>query len=75
MTRYWVIRTDKAKTNYVSAESAQGRLREGWAWADEQDLRVMAAAQRQRVSGPYRWEQTTELNRPKWPASIGWYRT
>ena len=39
MTRYWVIRTDKAKTEYVAGELAQGRLRQGWGWADEQDLR------------------------------------
>jgi hypothetical protein len=43
MTRYWVIRTDKAKTEYVAGELAQGRLRQGWGWTDEQDLRAIAA--------------------------------
>jgi hypothetical protein len=46
MTRYWVIRTDKAKTDYVARELAQGRLRQGWGWDDEQDLRAVAAAQK-----------------------------
>ncbi len=45
MTRYWVIRTDKANTDYVAAELAQGRLRQGWGWDDEQELHVIAAAQ------------------------------
>jgi hypothetical protein len=43
MTRYWIVRTDKAKTEYVAGELAQGRLRQGWGWADEQDLHVIAA--------------------------------
>ena len=43
MTRYWVIRTDKAKTEYVAGELAHGRLRQGWGWTGEQDLRAIAA--------------------------------
>jgi hypothetical protein len=43
MTRYWVVRTDKAKTEYVAGELAQRRLRQGWGWTDEQDLRTIAA--------------------------------
>jgi hypothetical protein len=43
MTRYWVVRTDKAKTEYVAGELAQGRLRQGWGWTDEQDLRAISA--------------------------------
>ena len=46
MTRYWVVRTDKAKTDYIAAELAQGRLGQGWGWDDEQDLRVVVAAHR-----------------------------
>jgi hypothetical protein len=46
MTRYWVVRTDKAKTEYVAGELAQGRLRQGWGWTDEQDLRAVAVASR-----------------------------
>ena len=30
MSRYWVVRTDKAKTGFVAGELAQGRLRQGW---------------------------------------------
>jgi len=43
VTRYWVIRTDKAKTEYVAGELAHGRLRQGWGWTGEQDLRAIAA--------------------------------
>lgn len=46
MTRYWVMRTDKARTEYVARELAQGRLRQGWGWDDSQDLHAVAAAQR-----------------------------
>jgi hypothetical protein len=38
MTRYWVVRTNKAKTEEVASELARGQLRQGWGWDDEQDL-------------------------------------
>ena len=48
MTRYWVVRTDKGKTDYISSELAAGRLRQGWGWSDDQDLRLLA---RRRADG------------------------
>jgi hypothetical protein len=59
VTRYWVVRTDKAKTGYVATELAQGRLRQGWGWDDEQDLRVIAATQQAR-------RQLTDAQKNTW---------
>lgn len=42
MTRYWVIRTDKKLTELIWSELKQGRLRQGWGWRDDQDLRLLA---------------------------------
>ncbi len=41
MTRYWVIRTDKAKTDYVWSELEAGRLRQGWGYSKDQDLNLL----------------------------------
>ncbi len=48
MTRYWVVRSDRGKTEYVGRELAAGRLRQGWGWLDEQDLHEIARVQRER---------------------------
>ena len=37
--RYWVMRTDRENKPRLWAEVQQGRLRQGWGWADDQDLR------------------------------------
>jgi hypothetical protein len=44
--RYWVMRTDRANRSALWVELAQGRLRQGWGWADDQDLRVIQAVAR-----------------------------
>ncbi len=41
MTRYWVVRTDKSKTEYMWSELVAGRLRQGWGYSDGQDLNVI----------------------------------
>lgn len=41
MTRYWVIRTDKNFTEFIWSELKQGRLRQGWGWRSDQDLRQL----------------------------------
>ena len=42
MTRYWVVRTDKAKTDYIWSEMTAGRLRQGWGYQDDQNLRLLS---------------------------------
>lgn len=44
--RYWVMRTDRGNRSALWAELAQGRLRQGWGWADDQDLRKLQAVAR-----------------------------
>lgn len=43
MTQYAVIRTDKDSRDFIWAELEQGRLRQGWGWLPEQDLRRLHA--------------------------------
>ncbi|HEV8699210.1 MAG TPA: DUF262 domain-containing protein [Candidatus Limnocylindrales bacterium] len=44
--RYWVMRTDRGNRSALWGELAQGRLRQGWGWADDQDLRKLQAVAR-----------------------------
>lgn len=39
--RYLVVRTDKKSKSFILSELEQGRLRQGWGWKKEQDLRVV----------------------------------
>jgi hypothetical protein len=39
--RYWVMRSDRGNRGILWAELQQGRLRQGWGWADDQDLRLL----------------------------------
>jgi hypothetical protein len=41
VNRYWVMRSDRANRGILWAELQQGRLRQGWGWADDQDLRIL----------------------------------
>lgn len=41
MPRYVVIRTDKQRAAFILRELEQGRLRQGWGWKPEQDLRLI----------------------------------
>ncbi|HEY3411686.1 MAG TPA: restriction endonuclease [Armatimonadota bacterium] len=43
MNRYWVIRTDKASTDWIWSELQEGRLRQGWGYRDDQDLHQISA--------------------------------
>ena len=40
----WAVRTARAFPRLLGEEIAGGRLRQGWGWMEEQDLRVIAAA-------------------------------
>src|ERR1700733_13914618 len=43
MARYWVMRTDRNKIEFLSQELNEGRLRQGWGYSSEQDLNHIAA--------------------------------
>jgi hypothetical protein len=40
--RYWAMRTSDKYRDFIWAEAMMGRLRQGWGWADDQDLRRIA---------------------------------
>lgn len=44
MTRFWFVRTAKKWADLLTAELEAGRLRQGWGYLPEQDLRMISAA-------------------------------
>ena len=40
--RYVVVRTDRTQRDFILRELEQGRLRQGWGWKREHDLRLLA---------------------------------
>jgi hypothetical protein len=40
--RYLVVRTDRTQRDFILRELEQGRLRQGWGWKHEHDLRLLA---------------------------------
>lgn len=40
--RYVVVRTDRTQRDFILRELEQGRLRQGWGWRREHDLRLLA---------------------------------
>lgn len=41
MPRYFVVRTDKRRAAFIRKELEAGRLRQGWGWQPEQDIRLI----------------------------------
>ncbi|WP_437957219.1 restriction endonuclease [Sorangium sp. So ce119] len=46
--RYLVIRTDRTRRDFILRELEQGRLRQGWGWKRDHDLRLLARQVRSR---------------------------
>ncbi|KYG09084.1 hypothetical protein BE21_20025 [Sorangium cellulosum] len=46
--RYLVIRTDRTRRDFILRELEQGRLRQGWGWKRDHDLRLLAPQVRSR---------------------------
>ncbi|HEY5629547.1 MAG TPA: hypothetical protein VIR16_08560 [Candidatus Limnocylindrales bacterium] len=44
--RYWAMRTSQHNPDFIWAEVKAGRLRQGWGWMEEQDLRRIAERRR-----------------------------
>jgi len=47
MTRYWALRTDQERRSFIWSELRAGRLRQGWGYAPELDLELLAEMRRQ----------------------------
>jgi len=41
MARYWVVKTDRNNTDFIWSELQAGRLRQGWGYRADQDLKVI----------------------------------
>lgn len=59
--RYWAMRTSPWERPYIWAEAQAGRLRQGWGWAPEQNLDVIAEVVR-------RHGQLSEEQAMAWPS-------
>ena len=59
--RYWAMRTSQWERAYIWAEAQRGRMRQGWGWAPEQDLEVIANDVR---SG----RELSEVQQMAWPS-------
>jgi hypothetical protein len=42
MTRYWALRTDQSRREFMWCELREGRLRQGWGYRADQDLELLA---------------------------------
>ena len=49
MARFWFQRTERTWTSLLTEELKAGRLRQGWGYLLEQDLRIISAAREQGV--------------------------
>jgi hypothetical protein len=59
--RYWAMRTSPWERPYIWAEAQAGRLRQGWGWAAEQNLEVIATVVR-------RHGELSEEQQMAWPS-------
>ena len=65
---YWAMRTSPWERPYIWSEATAGRLRQGWGWAEEQDLYVItqvvrrggALSEEQQMAWPSRRMLSTE---------------
>jgi hypothetical protein len=46
MTRYWALRTDQSRREFMWRELSDGRLRQGWGYRADQDLELLADLRR-----------------------------
>jgi hypothetical protein len=71
---YWVMRTDHNRRGYIRDEIAQGRLRQGWGYAEEQDLNLIAEELGRngwRVGALSETERQAWRNQRMWPGHWG----
>jgi hypothetical protein len=59
--RYWAMRTGGEHRDFIWAEARAGRLRQGWGWEAEQDLRLVADC---RAAG----QDLTDIQQMAWRA-------
>lgn len=58
---YWAMRTSPWERPYIWAEATAGRLRQGWGWAEEQDLHRISQLARRGV-------ELSEEQQMAWPS-------
>lgn len=61
---YWAMRTDRDKQEILFEELQAGRLRQGWGYEKEQDLRLI---QKEKEAGNDWWSRLTGLQREAYP--------
>lgn len=62
--RYWAIRTDRDYQSLLFSELQNGRLRQGWGYDPNQDLRLIQA---EIVKGGTWWERLSEIQKEVLP--------
>lgn len=67
--RYWASRTARGHNDYFWAELQQGRLRQGWGYKNDQDLRTVAALDWQEQKP---WQRETSRQRHMLGGEDGW---
>jgi hypothetical protein len=68
VTRYWAMRTDQARRDWIWSELRAGRLRQGWGYRPDLDLEQLAALRRQGVKLPKYQQDAWRGNRRLLPS-------
>lgn len=71
MPRYWALRTDQARRDFIWRELQAGRLRQGWGYSPDLDLEHLAALKRRGVRLPKYQRDAWRGNRRLLPSQPG----
>jgi hypothetical protein len=71
MARYWALRTDQARRDFIWGELQAGRLRQGWGYRPDLDLEHLAELKRRGVRLPKNQQDAWRGNRRLLPSQPG----
>jgi hypothetical protein len=71
MVRYWALRTDQARRDFIWGELQAGRLRQGWGYLPDLDLEHLAELKRRGVRLPKYQQDAWRGNRRLLPSQPG----
>lgn len=71
MTRYWALRTDQARRDFIWRELQAGRLRQGWGYRRDLDLEHLADLKRRGTRLPKYQQDAWRGNRRLLPTQPG----
>jgi hypothetical protein len=71
MRRYWALRTDQARRDFIWRELQAGRLRQGWGYRPDLELEHLAELKRRRVQLPKYQQDAWRGNRRLLPSQPG----